>query len=171
MDKSVLAGGVLCFIADLFAIASLAMPEWVISKFSAGSMRLGLAVSCQQPRSQPEVCITTDQPGEWVATTGFMVVGIVLLTMAWFFLLFSTCERQFIVVGRWIIFFALALFNLAAIVFPLGFHMPEIGGVPFKLPNGTSVGPSFIMFIFCIIMTVASELFLFKICPLLLRNA
>lgn len=34
MDKSVLAGGVLCFVADLFAIASLAMPEWVISKFS-----------------------------------------------------------------------------------------------------------------------------------------
>ena len=69
-------------------------------------MRLGLAVTCQQPRSQPEICVTTDQPGEWVVTTGFMVVGIVLLTMAWFFLLFSSCERQFVVVGRWIIFLA-----------------------------------------------------------------
>lgn len=68
-------------------------------------------------------------------------------------------------------FISVVLFNLAAVVFPLGFHMPEIGGVPFKLPNGTNVGPSFILFVFCIIMTVASELFLFKICPFLLRNA
>lgn len=44
MDKSVIAGGFLCFIADLFAIASLATPEWIVSKF-AGKLK------CQMPRN------------------------------------------------------------------------------------------------------------------------
>lgn len=34
MDKFVIIGGVLCFAADVFAIAALATPKWVITEFS-----------------------------------------------------------------------------------------------------------------------------------------
>ncbi|XP_032231257.1 uncharacterized protein C16orf52 homolog A isoform X2 [Nematostella vectensis] len=168
MDKSVIAGGILCFIADVFAIASIATPEWIVNQF-AGSMRLGLTMTCHQPLTQPEVCASTEQPSEWLVTTGLINIGIVLLSMAWLFLLFSARQRHLVKFGRWFIFTALILFNLAALVFPLGFHMPEIGGMPFKLPNGTNVGHSFILFVFSIILTVTSEMFLFKVCPLFIR--
>ena len=38
MDKFVIVGGFLCFAADVFAIASLATPEWVVVDF-AGKCR------------------------------------------------------------------------------------------------------------------------------------
>ena len=34
MDKFVIVGGFLCFTADVFAIASLATPEWVVMEFA-----------------------------------------------------------------------------------------------------------------------------------------
>ena len=34
MDKFVIVGGFLCFAADVFAIASLATPEWVVTEFA-----------------------------------------------------------------------------------------------------------------------------------------
>lgn len=34
MDKFVIVGGFLCFAADVFAIASLATPEWVVTDFA-----------------------------------------------------------------------------------------------------------------------------------------
>lgn len=34
MDKFVIVGGFLCFAADVFAIASLATPEWVVMEFA-----------------------------------------------------------------------------------------------------------------------------------------
>lgn len=34
MDKFVIIGGILCFTADVFAIAALVTPKWVVSEFS-----------------------------------------------------------------------------------------------------------------------------------------
>ena len=43
MDKFVIVGGFLCFAADVFAIASLATPEWVVMEF-AGKRRAAKSV-------------------------------------------------------------------------------------------------------------------------------
>jgi len=168
MDKFVIVGGFLCFTADVFAIASLATPEWVVMEF-AGSVRLGLTVMCQKSEGQPEVCVTPELPQEWLATLMFMILGVVALTLTCFLLVMSPWKPSIVDAAKWIVFIGMIVFCLAALTFPLGFQMPEIGGKPYKLPQGTHVGPSFFLYIFCIVFTIASELFIFKVCPLLLR--
>lgn len=170
MDKFVIVGGFLCFAADVFAIASVATPEWVVVDF-AGSVRLGLTQMCQRSAGpgMQEICVTPELPYEWVTALVFMLSGVISLSTTCLLLVFSAFKPHLLQAARWITFAAMILFCLAALVFPLGFHMPEIGGEAFKLPTGTNVGTSFILFIFCIVFTIVSELFIFKVCPLLLR--
>ncbi|XP_031554177.1 uncharacterized protein C16orf52 homolog A-like [Actinia tenebrosa] len=168
MDKFVIIGGILCFTADVFAIAALVTPKWVVSEFS-GFVHLGLLVMCQKSPRQPEVCVTPDLPDEWKAALVFLLFGVISLTITCFLLIISVWKPNMMSPARWIVFFGMIVFCFAALVFPLGFSMPEVGGEAFKLPTGTNVGPSFFLFIFCIVFTIASELFIFKVCPLLLR--
>lgn len=62
------------------------------------------------------------------------------------------------------IVFIVVLFCLAAVIFPLGFHIDEIGGQPYQLPNSHQVGFSYIMFVLALWITVISELFAGKVC-------
>jgi lariat debranching enzyme len=50
------------------------------------------------------------------------------------------------------------------VIFPVGFAIEEIGGQPYKLPNQTQVGSSYVLFILAIFFTVISELFAGKVC-------
>ena len=61
-------------------------------------------------------------------------------------------------------FAAIIVFCLASIVFPLGFTVDEIGGVPYQLPNNFQVGLSYIFFVMALWITVISELFVSKLC-------
>lgn len=56
------------------------------------------------------------------------------------------------------------LFCCAAVIFPLGFHIDEIGGQPYQLPNSHQVGISYILFVLALWITVISELFAGKVC-------
>lgn len=60
--------------------------------------------------------------------------------------------------------FLVVLFCFAAVVFPMGFHIPEIGGQPYQLPNSHQVGISYILFVLSLWVTVISELFAGKVC-------
>lgn len=59
---------------------------------------------------------------------------------------------------------AVVLFCCAAVIFPLGFHIDEIGGQPYQLPNSHQVGISYILFVLALWITVISELFAGKVC-------
>jgi lariat debranching enzyme len=61
-------------------------------------------------------------------------------------------------------FVAVVLFCLAAVIFPMGFHVDEIGGQPYQLPNSHQVGVSYILFVLALWITVISELFAGKVC-------
>ena len=60
--------------------------------------------------------------------------------------------------------FSVTLFCLAAVVFPIGFHIAAIGGRPYKLPHHTQVGSAYVLFIMAIFFTVISELFSSRVC-------
>lgn len=60
--------------------------------------------------------------------------------------------------------FVVVLFCLAAVIFPMGFHVDEIGGQPYQLPNSHQVGISYILFVLALWITVISELFAGKVC-------
>ena len=61
-------------------------------------------------------------------------------------------------------FLSVTLFCLAAVVFPIGFHVAAIGGRPYKLPHHTQVGSAYVLFIMAIFFTVISELFSSRVC-------
>lgn len=63
-----------------------------------------------------------------------------------------------------IIQISVVLFCLAAVIFPMGFHIDEIGGQPYQLPNSHQVGISYILFVLALWITVISELFAGKVC-------
>ncbi len=60
--------------------------------------------------------------------------------------------------------FSVVLFCLAAVIFPCGFSMEQIGGEAYQLPGNYQVGISYIFFVMSLWLTVVSELFAGKVC-------
>lgn len=56
------------------------------------------------------------------------------------------------------------LFCMAALIFPMGFYIKEVGGQPYKLPNNTVVGSSYVLFVLSIFFTIVGLLFAGKVC-------
>lgn len=163
MDILILISGVLFFAADMFAVASLANPEWVISD-DASSMKIGLTSQCLTIFGRDQVCLAPNLSPEWVATLIFIVGGILCLTVTCVLLLFSHRKAIILEYARWIAFSAMVMFCLAALIFPIGFYVDEIGGEPYKLPKTVQVGSSYVMFVISIFLTIISELFAGKVC-------
>lgn len=60
--------------------------------------------------------------------------------------------------------FPVILFCMAALIFPIGFYINEVGGQPYKLPNNTVVGSSYVLFVLSIFFTIVGLLFAGKVC-------
>lgn len=163
MDKLTVISGFLFFLADVFAIASLANPEWIVTEHHAG-MRLGLTQMCQTIGNRAPICSYPKLSTEWICTLFFIVVGILCLTSTCILLLVSHWFRHVAQHARWVAFVGMVLFCLAALVFPIGFYIDEIGGRPYKLPASTQVGSSYVLFVMSIFFTIISELFAGKVC-------
>ncbi|KAL3876148.1 hypothetical protein ACJMK2_034020 [Sinanodonta woodiana] len=163
MEKLTAVSGILFLIADIFAIASLAHPEWIITDV-AGHMRLGLTQHCQRIYGRPEICMFPRLSLVWMLTFILICSGIICLTVTCSLQFLSHWKRKTIKYARWIAFSAMMLFCLAAVIFPIGFAIDEIGGQPYKLPNQIQVGSSYVLFILSIFFTVISELFAGKVC-------
>ncbi|KOB76364.1 Uncharacterized protein OBRU01_05918 [Operophtera brumata] len=145
MDKLTVISGTLFMTADVFAIVSLAMPDWIITDVG-GDTRLGLMWSCITLYNRPQVCFTPDLQPEWLLALTCIFIGCICIT--------TTV----------ILLASMVVFCLAAVIFPMGFHVDEIGGQPYQLPNSHQVGISYILFVLSLWITVISELFAGKVC-------
>ncbi|XP_071963624.1 modulator of smoothened protein-like [Antedon mediterranea] len=163
MDKLVIISAILFIVADVFALASLGNPEWVISQ-DYGDMKFGLTKQCQTIYGRSPICMPPSLCPEWKITLTFIIIGIACLTMTCFFLLYSLKKVAMLKVARWTAFVGMVVFCIAALIFPTGFYVEEIGGEPYKLPDSVSIGTSYIMFIMSIFLTIVSLLFAGKIC-------
>ncbi|XP_031774826.1 lariat debranching enzyme isoform X2 [Apis florea] len=163
MDKLTIISGTLFLAADVFAIVSLAMPDWIITDVG-GDTRLGLMWSCMTLYNRPQVCYSPDLQPEWFMALVCIFVGCILITATIILLASSHWDRNVIPYARWVGFTAMVLFCLAAVIFPMGFHIDEIGGQPYQLPNSHQVGISYILFVLALWITVISELFAGKVC-------
>ena len=70
MDKLTVISGCLFFLADVFAIASLANPEWIVTE-NAG-MKLGLTSMCQKIGKRAPICTSPVLSAEWTCTLVFI---------------------------------------------------------------------------------------------------
>ncbi|KAL8584975.1 hypothetical protein ACOMHN_043611 [Nucella lapillus] len=163
MDKLIALSGILFFMADIFAIESLAKPDWIVTR-EAGRMRLGLTQQCQVIHGRAEVCVWPQLPGEWLLAFLCILAGIACLTLTCLLLLASNWRHQAARHVRWVALLAMTFFCLAAVVFPIGFHVAAIGGQPYKLPHHTQVGSAYELFHMAILFTVISELFSSRVC-------
>lgn len=163
MDKLTVISGALFLAADVFAIVSLALPDWIISDVG-GDTRLGLMSSCMTIYGRSQTCYTPALQPEWSLTLICIIMGCSCVTGTIILLAISRWNLEVIPYARWVGFSAMVLFCLAAVIFPMGFSMEEIGGEPYQLPNSHQVGISYILFVLALWLTVVSELFAGKVC-------
>ncbi|KAL4836404.1 hypothetical protein H8958_019616 [Nasalis larvatus] len=150
--------------ADIFAIASIANPDWINTGESAGALTVGLVRQCQTIHGRDRTCIPPRLPPEWVTTLFFIIMGIISLTVTCGLLVASHWRREATKYARWIAFTGMILFCMAALIFPIGFYINEVGGQPYKLPNNTVVGSSYVLFVLSIFFTIVGLLFAGKVC-------
>lgn len=144
--------------------------------------------TCTSLYNRPKVCFSPDLPPEWMMALVCIFVGCVCVTTTVVLLISSHWDYNVVPYARWVgfaasklgsnrntnsifscfyynfLFSLVVLFCLAAVIFPLGFSMSEIGGEPYQLPNSFQVGLSYIFFVLALWITVISELFAGKVC-------
>ncbi|XP_053451669.1 uncharacterized protein C16orf52 homolog B-like [Nycticebus coucang] len=163
MDKLTIISGCLFLAAAIFAIASIANPDWINTGESAGALTVGLVRQCQTIHGRDRTCIPPWLPSEWVTTLFFIIVGIISLTVTGL-LVASHWRREVTKYAGWIAFTAMILFCMAALIFPIGFYISEVRGQLYKLPNNTVVGSSYVLFVLSIFFTIVGLLFAGKVC-------
>merc|ERR1711936_663790 len=163
VDKLTLISGTLFLAADIFAVASLTMPDWIVSEVG-GDTRLGLLQSCVTLQRRPRLCFSPSLPGVWLVSLLCVFLGCISVTTTLILLIISVFQRSASLYAKWLGFVAVIFFCLAAVIFPIGFSQNEIGGAAYQLPNSYQVGISYIMFVMALWTTVISELFASKIC-------
>ncbi|KAH8040013.1 hypothetical protein HPB51_009269 [Rhipicephalus microplus] len=163
MDKLTVISGTLFFLANIFAILSLVLPDWIVSDVG-GDMRLGLLQTCTTLQGRPPTCFPPRLQPEWLLALVCIVLGCVCITATTVLLGLSRWNGRIVPYARWMGFSAMLLFCLAAVIFPVGFSMDEIGGEPYQLPSSHQVGLSYIFFVLALWITVISELFAGKVC-------
>ncbi|XP_072916226.1 uncharacterized protein C16orf52 homolog B isoform X2 [Hemitrygon akajei] len=104
MDKLTIISGCLFLAADIFAIASLANPDWINTGESAGALTVGLVRQCQTIHGRDRTCVPPRLPPEWVTTLFFIIMGIISLTVTCGLLVASHWRRETTKYARWIAF-------------------------------------------------------------------
>ncbi|XP_061765081.1 uncharacterized protein C16orf52 homolog B-like isoform X2 [Nerophis ophidion] len=104
MDKLTVISGCLFLAAQVFAIASIANPDWISTGESAGSLTVGLVRQCQTIHGRDRTCIPPHMPPEWVTTLFFIILGVLSLTVTCCLLVMSHWRRDVIRYARWIAF-------------------------------------------------------------------
>ncbi|XP_031428811.1 uncharacterized protein C16orf52 homolog B isoform X1 [Clupea harengus] len=155
-------GELLCLTIALRGGARLLLD--VICLEENGALTVGLVRQCQTIHGRDRTCIPPRLPPEWVTTLFFIIMGIISLTVTCGLLVASHWRREATKYARWIAFTGMILFCMAALIFPIGFYINEVGGQPYKLPNNTVVGSSYVLFVLSIFFTIVGLLFAGKVC-------
>lgn len=163
MDRLTVISCALFLSADLFAVVSLILPDWIVSDVG-GNTRLGLLRNCMTIYGREQVCFAPSLRTEWTLALTCIIFGVLSVLLTIMFLIFSQWYENVVSYARWIGFLAMGLFCTAAVIFPMGFIMEEIGGEPYQLPSSHQVGLSYIFFVLALWITVISELFAGKVC-------
>ncbi|XP_067285625.1 modulator of smoothened protein isoform X2 [Pseudorasbora parva] len=104
MDKLTIISGCLFLAADIFAIASIANPDWINTGGQEGALTVGLVKQCQTIHGRTRVCISPSLPPEWVTTLFFIILGIISLSITCALLVISHWRREATKYARWIAF-------------------------------------------------------------------
>ncbi|XP_049859602.1 uncharacterized protein C16orf52 homolog B isoform X4 [Schistocerca gregaria] len=108
MDKLTLISGTLFLAADIFAIVSLAMPDWITTEVG-GDTRLGLMWTCMTLYNRQPTCFTPDLQPEWLLALVCIFVGCICITTTIILLISSHWDRNVVPYARWVGFTAMEM--------------------------------------------------------------
>lgn len=86
------------------------------------------------------------------------------MSVSWLWYIFKCSIKYFTPLSFSPSLLPVILFCMAALIFPIGFYINEVGGQPYKLPNNTVVGSSYVLFVLSIFFTIVGLLFAGKVC-------
>ncbi|KAL4673246.1 hypothetical protein H8959_017180 [Pygathrix nigripes] len=155
-DKLTIISGCLFLAANIFAITSITNPDWLDTRESVGALTVGLVGQRQTIHGREGVCIPPRLPLEWVTTLFFYHGNHLTVTRG--LLVASPWGREATIYVQRIAFTGMMLFCMAALIFPIGFYISEVGGQSYKLPNNTVVGLSYVLFVLSIFFTIVGLL-------------
>lgn len=105
MDRLTTISASFFMAADIFAIISLATPDWIVTDVG-GETRLGLMWTCTVLYNRPQVCFTPELQPEWLLALICIFVGCICITTAIILLASSNWDRDVIPYARWVGFTA-----------------------------------------------------------------
>jgi lariat debranching enzyme len=115
MDKLTLISSALFVTADILAIISLILPDWIVSEVG-GETRLGLLLSCVTIYGRSSHCYSPTLQPEWYMTLICIIMGCLCVTATVILFLISHWNVSVISYARWLGFTAMVLFCLAAVM-------------------------------------------------------
>lgn len=130
MDRMTTVSAALFLAADVFAIVSLAMPDWIVTDVGGkharthtlkhtrnpayampipsvpGETRLGLMWTCITLYNRPQDCFSPELQPEWLLALICIFVGCICVTTTVILLASSNWDRDVIPYARWVGFTA-----------------------------------------------------------------
>ncbi|EDQ90726.1 uncharacterized protein MONBRDRAFT_36587 [Monosiga brevicollis MX1] len=156
-----------CFLVSfVLTVTALGTPAWIITDFQ-GMFEYGLFVECTALTYNGEQRRTCGKPaehsGQWQATAAFIIMGLLVLVGAIGCATMAIIRQRYMDYARWAGFTAAIFYSIASLIFPVGFTRDDIGGEPYRLPEHTGVGFSYILFVLALIFIFIGELVAMKI--------
>lgn len=105
MDRMTTVSAALFMAADVFAIVSLAMPDWIVTDVG-GETRLGLMWTCITLYNRPQDCFSPELQPEWLLALICIFLGCICVTTTVILLASSNWDRDVIPYARWVGFTA-----------------------------------------------------------------
>eukprot|EP00040_Diaphanoeca_grandis_P004267 m.27831 g.27831 ORF g.27831 m.27831 type:complete len:177 (-) comp15818_c0_seq1:183-713(-) len=153
--------------ASVLSIVSLASPEWIVQDLH-GRVTYGLTVTCSKPlfddsTSELDCGPNKNTPGAWIAALFFISVGCISLILSSVAGVAAFLKPKELKKSKWFGLTSAVCYCIATLIFPAGFNHDDIGGSVYKLPENSSIGFSYIVFIIALLFIFFAEMLTVKL--------
>eukprot|EP01147_Barroeca_monosierra_P004894 gene4894-8701_t len=172
-DKTIVSASGVCFLTSLLlgCVAS-GTSSWIVRDFH-GLSRYGLFQTCEESIFQSNSrtsCESQLLSTAWAVTAALILLGLFILLVAVLNIMFAFVRRDYLDRAKWQAFFAgiisqLSCDDLSSLTFftAIALSCASVIFEPYRLPEDTNVGFSYILFIICLALLFIGELFAARI--------
>eukprot|EP00049_Salpingoeca_infusionum_P002973 m.61816 g.61816 ORF g.61816 m.61816 type:complete len:175 (-) comp11881_c0_seq5:207-731(-) len=101
--------------------------------------------------------------GTWAATAMCMIVGLCILAYATYKAASAVADHRALSKAKWAGFWCAVMWALAAVLFPVGLAGEPVGGEVFRLPENSSIGVAYILFVVSLLTLFMGEIIALRI--------
>eukprot|EP00049_Salpingoeca_infusionum_P002972 m.61807 g.61807 ORF g.61807 m.61807 type:complete len:173 (-) comp11881_c0_seq3:207-725(-) len=167
MRTRTIVGTGVCFgVAFALNAYTLASQQWVIRDFE-GVSQYGMLRQCDESIYNDQFVTRCRFPprlsGTWAATAMCMIVGLCILAYATYKAASAVADHRALSKAKWAGFWCAVMWALAAVLFPVGLAGEPVGGEVFRLPENSSIGVAYILFVVSLLTLFMGEIIALRI--------